>query len=180
MMECGQAMASNADQYGELYDGHYRRILRLCRLLLGDFHLGEEVCQEVFLRLHVALSEAGSRETAWDRWLTRVAVNACRDVVRRRWWRLRHSGLAREEREEELPATCGDPESTLAGRRTAERIAAALASLTPRQREVFLLRHFEQWRTDEVADALGLDPGSVKRHLYRAVRKLRRALEDTK
>jgi RNA polymerase sigma factor (sigma-70 family) len=48
--------------------------------------------------------------------------------------------------------------------------------LPARQQEVFVLRHVEEWSTDEVARALEITPGSVKRHLFRAIRHLRVAL----
>jgi len=48
--------------------------------------------------------------------------------------------------------------------------------LSARQQEVFTLRQLEGWSTEEVAASLGLSPGSVKRHLYRAVHGLRAAL----
>ena len=50
--------------------------------------------------------------------------------------------------------------------------------LAPRQREVFVLRHVEGWSTREVADAIGVETGSVKRHLFRAIRHLRTALGE--
>ena len=55
------------------------------------------------------------------------------------------------------------------------RIWGAFRALSPRQQEVFVLRHLEEWSTEEVAEMLGLTVGSVKRHLFRAVHHLRKA-----
>jgi RNA polymerase sigma-70 factor (ECF subfamily) len=63
---------------------------------------------------------------------------------------------------------------------TRRRIWAAFRKLPRRQQEVFALRYIEEQSTPDVAAALGLSPGSVKRHLYRAVRHLRRALGDAR
>ena len=61
---------------------------------------------------------------------------------------------------------------------TRDRLWRAFQALPDRQHEVFVLRHVEQWSTSEVAEALGMSAGSVKRHLFRAIRHLRRVLGD--
>jgi RNA polymerase sigma factor (sigma-70 family) len=72
-------------RYDELYRAHHARIVRLCRLLLKDAQEAEEAAQEVFLKL-VQASKVQNPSSAWAAWLTRVAVNACRDR-QRSWWR---------------------------------------------------------------------------------------------
>ena len=57
------------------------------------------------------------------------------------------------------------------------RVHAAMARLSERERAAFVLRHFEQMSTKEIGDALSLDEGAVKHSVFRAVRKLRQALE---
>jgi RNA polymerase sigma-70 factor (ECF subfamily) len=69
--------------YEELYRAHHERIVRLCRLLLKDSHEAEEAAQEVFVRL-VRSGKAQDLNMAWAAWLTRVAVNICRDRRRSR------------------------------------------------------------------------------------------------
>ena len=64
--------------YEQLYQLHYPRVVRLCRVLLADAHEADDVAQEVFLRLWQAL-QTETRAVAWPPWLTRVTVNACRD-----------------------------------------------------------------------------------------------------
>jgi RNA polymerase sigma-70 factor (ECF subfamily) len=58
------------------------------------------------------------------------------------------------------------------------RLAAALEKLSPRQRAVFTLRHFEELSLEEIGSLLGLDVGTVKAHMFRAVAKLRVELRD--
>ncbi|MDE2059142.1 MAG: sigma-70 family RNA polymerase sigma factor [candidate division NC10 bacterium] len=90
------------------------------------------------------------RPVAWDRWLTRVAINACRDRQRKAWWCFWHDPLE-----------------------TRGHIWRVFRQLHQRQREVFVLRHLEGWPTQDVAEALSLSTGSAKRHLFRAVARLR-------
>jgi RNA polymerase sigma factor (sigma-70 family) len=155
---------------------HYGRLRRLCRLVLGDPQEAEDVVQEVFLKAHEA-ERLGRAPMDWGAWLTRVAVNACRD--RRRaggWMRFRF----RSSPVDDLPLVADTPApgDVAVSEDTRRRIWAAFRALPRRQREVFALRHIEEQTTADVAQALGLSPGSVKRHLYRAVRQLRRALGD--
>ena len=70
------------------------------------------------------------------------------------------------------------PVEAAIGEETRRRIWLAFRGLPGRQREVFVLRHVEEWSTEEVASALGLSPGSVKRHLFRAIRRLRQTLGE--
>ena len=153
---------------------HYGRLRRLCRLLLGDAQEAEDVVQKG----HEAES-LGRAPLDWGAWLTRVAVNACRD--RRRaggWMRLR----LRSTHVDDLPlvADTPAPSDVAIGEDTRRRIWAAFRTLPRRQQEVFALRYIEEQSTSDVALALGLSQGSVKRHLFRALRHLRGALEDAR
>jgi RNA polymerase sigma factor (sigma-70 family) len=154
---------------------HYGRLLRLCEFLLGDREEAEEVVQDTFMKAYEA--SVAAAPTDWGAWLTRVAVNACRDRRRAGWWmRFRRW----TDRIDEMPLATQDPgpAEAAAGAETRRRIWSAFRELPDRQREVFVLRHIEECSTAEVAEVLGLSPGSVKRHLFRAIRRLREALGD--
>jgi RNA polymerase sigma-70 factor (ECF subfamily) len=75
-----------------------------------------------------------------------------------------------------IPAAMPSPAELALSEETRRRIREAFRALPTRQREVFALRYVEESSTAEVAAALGLSPGSVKRHLFRAIRRLRSAL----
>ncbi len=154
---------------------HYGRLRRLCGLLLGDDQEAQDVVQEVFLKAHEAAG-SGRSPLDWGAWLTRVAVNACRD--RRRaggWMRLRLRATPVDDLR--LVADAPAPSDVAIGKDTRRQIWAAFRALPRRQQEVFALRYVEEQSTREVARALSLTEGSVKRHLYRALRHLRDALE---
>jgi RNA polymerase sigma-70 factor (ECF subfamily) len=159
-----------------LYQAERPRVLRLCRLLLRDAAEAEEVAQEVFLRSFQAFAEG--RITAWGPWLTRVAVNACRDRRRSGWWRWWRGAGATTASDAGLPDLAASPERVALGAEARERIWRTFRELSPRQREVVVLRYVEEWSTEEVAEALNLTTGAVKRHLFRAVRRLRSALGE--
>jgi RNA polymerase sigma-70 factor (ECF subfamily) len=162
--------------YEELYHTHQARVVHLCRLFLEDVHEAEDVAQEVFVKLlHAHRTE--TRPISWGPWLTRVTVNACRDRRRSgwwKWWRRSHAtNRADAEVLSDAPSPSLTPEQAALGREAYRRIWQAFRELPRRQQEVFALRYLEELSTDEVADTLGLSVGSVKQHLFRAVRRLR-------
>lgn len=161
--------------YEALAHAHYARLRRLCVILLGDAAEAEEVIQEVFMKAW-QVSAAGA-PADWAAWLTRVAVNACHDRGRAGWWR--HFRRFSEWIERvPLRADVPSPVDMAISTQTQERLGRAFRALPPRQREVFVLRFVEDMPTAQVAATLGLGEGSVKRHLFRAIRRLRGSLGD--
>lgn len=156
-----------------LYREHGMRLLRVCRLVLRNPQEAEDVVHTVFLKL-VERDWRADRDMAWGRWLTRVAINACRDRQRAAWWRLWDQMAEEVELVDHDPT----PDATALAGETRHRIQRAFRQLSQRQREVFVLRHLEAWPTQDVAEALGLSTGSVKRHLFRAIVRLRETLGE--
>jgi RNA polymerase sigma-70 factor (ECF subfamily) len=167
--------------YEQLYRLHYPRVMRLCRLLLADVHEAEDVAQEVFCKLWQT-SQTETRAMAWEPWLTRVAVNACRDRRRSGWWKRwrtsRHTADADVPSVLDCPSWGPTPEEEALGREVRGRIWQVFRELPARQQEVFALRYIEGWSTEAVADALRLSTGSVKQHLFRAVHRLRAVIGE--
>ncbi len=161
-------------QYEALYREHSARVVRLCRWLLDDPQESQEVAQEVFVKL-LREYRATERRVEWGAWLTRVALNACRDRRRSGWWRWGRAGQQGIADVQGID-TGPTPEGAALAGETRERIWRAFWRLPRRQREVFVLRHLEGCSTEDVAGALGVTTGSVKRHLFRAVQRLREAL----
>ena len=167
-----------AQEYEDAVYCHSGRLRRLCQLLLGDSQEAEEVVQEVFVKALESEQRQGPPED-WGPWLTRIAVNTCRDRRRAGWWqRFRRWS----DQVEQVPMIDREltPEDAAINSETRRRIWLAFRSLPDRQREVFVLRHLEAWSGPEIAAALGLSPGTVKRHLFRAVHRMRAVLGDAR
>ncbi|MGA2410035.1 MAG: sigma-70 family RNA polymerase sigma factor [Candidatus Binataceae bacterium] len=155
-----------------LYEEHHRRIGRLCLMLLGNPEEARDVAQEVFLKMVQQRRDAVPPRD-WRAWLTRVAINACHDRRRSGWWKWwRRDG--RELLDADLIAHGPEDEAV----RTQQRIAIwrGLRALTKTQRDVFILRQIEGWPVRATAEALNLSADSVKLHLFRAMRRMRKAL----
>lgn len=156
-----------------IYRAHKARIVGLCRLLLRDPDEAQDVAQEVFLRAFERL-RTEEPPNVWEAWLVRVAINACRDRQRSGWWKSRSKNV---ELDEISAGSVPSSEAETLARERRTRIWQQLRRLKTKQRNVFVLRYVEGWSTSEVAEALGLSSGSVKTHLFRAVRHLRKVME---
>jgi len=171
-------MSSAADDPRAAFDGlvalHGGEVLRVCRAILRDEHLGRDAAQETFLRLWGRLADERA-PSAVGGWLRRVAVSTALDAARRR----RARGDAEGRRGDEQPpvaAPSGGPADAAARSELERRLEAALARLPEGQRTVFELRHFGGLSLGEIADALGLALPTARTHFARACLKLQAAL----
>ncbi len=159
-----------------------RRVLRLCCRLLGDRDEADTAVQEVFLKAFRAGCRPDGRIPGEPAaWLTTVTVNTCLDRLRsRRWrfWRRRIRGQDEEKILALVRDTAPSAEQSVRAQEIAGRLAAALRGLSERQRMVFVMRHYEDLSLEDIAAALGIDTGTVKAHLARALVKLRKELHD--
>lgn len=159
-----------------------RRVFLLCFRLMGERDEADTVTQDVFLKAYAAMVSPGTGEVAEPaRWLTRVAVNACLDRLRSRRWRFWRQRPAPDD-EQAILAVARDrgpsAEDQVFAAQIRRRLAAALGGLSPRQRSIFVLKHYEDLSLEEIADLLRLDVGTVKSHMSRALFKLRTELRD--
>jgi RNA polymerase sigma-70 factor, ECF subfamily len=159
-----------------------RRINLLCLRLLRSSDEADSATQDVFLKAFRVLERSGGRAIREPaKWLTRVAVNTCLDRIKsNRWmfWRRRVSGDDGQTLLRLTPAAGLTQEEVLIARENMRRLNQSLFRLSARQRLVFVMRHDEGRSLDEIAEMLGLEVGTVKAHMARAVGKLREELRD--
>ena len=160
-----------------------RRVFLLCLRLLRDRDEAASATQDAFLKVYRSLERRpeGANLDAPERWLTRIAVNTCLDRLRSKRW-LFWQRRPRQEDEASIllltPAEGPGPHASLAAQDLTRRLNAALERLSSRQRAVFVLRHEEDRSLEEIGAVLGLDVGTVKAHLARALKKLRAELRE--
>ncbi len=169
--------------FGSWMAAEQKRVFLLCRRMLQDADEADSATQDVFLKAYKALSRKTLREELDNpgKWVTRIAVNTCLDRLRSKSWKLwqRRPSPADEELILQM-APGGDPdaERQFFSKQIQQRLEAALAKLSDRQRAVFSLRHYDAMALEEIAEVLKLDVGTVKAHLFRALGKLRAELRD--
>jgi RNA polymerase sigma-70 factor (ECF subfamily) len=162
---------------------YQQKITRIAYRFLRDMGEADCAAQESFLRAYQNLREFREGST-FETWLTRICVNWCKDRLRRRRLVLYFHQAPRDPESGErglrevTPHPDPSPERRAMGREIRERLRAAMDALSPRQRSVFLLKHFEELSIPEIAELTGLDPGTIKSHLFRAASKIRNRLRD--
>jgi RNA polymerase sigma-70 factor, ECF subfamily len=159
-----------------------RRIYLLCLRLLRNSDEAGSAAQDTFIKAFRALQRSDGRSIREPAaWLTRVAVNVCIDRLNSgRWifWKRRISGDDEQTLLELMPAAGLNQEEALIRREKLKKLNQSLCKLSSQQRLVFVMRHDEGRNLNEIAEVLGLNEGTVKAHMARAVRKLREELRD--
>ncbi len=163
--------AQNGDQsaFEVLYREHVGHIYALCLRVSGDPARAEELTQDAFVRAWAKL-ESFRGEAAFSSWLYRLALNvvfASQRSERRRWARVRtvvESSSSRGSSAESAPGAGIDLER-------------AIRSLPAGARAVFVLHDIDGYSHKEIAELMGVAPGTSKAQLHRARRLLREALE---
>jgi len=167
------------ERYGELVAHQQRRAVRIAYQYLRDAHDTDEAVQDAFIKVFTHITSY-REDLPFEVWFTRILVNACLDLRKSRSRRLRWA-VPMSSTGDMPPADPATPDQTpeqrLVSRERADEITAAVDSLPDRQRTVFTLCHLAEQTTAEVSQALGLSEATVRVHLFRAIRKLRRLLE---
>lgn len=161
-----------------------RSVLRLALNLLRSPEDARDVYQEAFLRVYRNL-HTFRFDCSFQTWLYRIVTNICLDLLRKRKVRKEEPSVIetsegpvdRMESFEEGSAH-SDPERTLWNRQLQEKIERSLEELTPRERLVFELRHYQGLRLRNIGDILGTSEEAAKNCLFRATRKMRAELGD--
>jgi RNA polymerase sigma-70 factor (ECF subfamily) len=163
-----------------LVDQFKKKVYFLAYDIVGDHHEAEDVSQEVFIKVYRSLGSF-RRDAKMSSWIYQIAVNSAIDLLRKR--KAKPSVNLEEFDHIELQdaprgaATAAvDPESSAEAALLQGRIEEALHSLTPRERTVFAMRHYNDFQISEIADVLEVSSGTVKSLLFRALQKLRREL----
>lgn len=168
--------------FNEWMASEQRRVFVLCLRLLQDTDEADSATQDTFLKAYQALRKQDARELEDPaRWLTRIAVNSCLDRLRsRKWqfWRKRPSAPDESGMLALVRSTAPEAEDRYFASQISSRLEHALDRLSARQRAVFMLRHYDDLSLEEIGQLLGLDVGTIKAHMFRAVSKLREELRD--
>ena len=182
LIRAAQKGASAAfEQLVRSYDGP---VLRMAVNLLHSEEDARDVYQEAFLRVYRNLSKFRF-DCSFSTWLYRIVSNLCLDQLRKR--------KVRREEPSYLPTSDGeidrlqsvpegradvDPQRKLLSSEVNSRVAETMAQLTPRERIVFEMRHYQGMRLRAIGDSLGVTEEAAKNCLFRATQKMRAALGD--
>lgn len=182
LLDRGDRIAAG-EHFAEIIERHQRRATRIAYYYLRDPAEVDEAVQDAFLKAFVNIQSFRER-LYFELWFTRILVNGCLDRLKSRARRNRwivpagDSNGTCEQREEleRRPALEPSPETTLLHAERRAELLAAVDLLPARQRAVVVLSQFEGHSTRDVAAMLDLTEATVRVHLFRAIRSLRRIL----
>jgi RNA polymerase sigma-70 factor (ECF subfamily) len=187
MLESEEAALSRArrgdrDAFRSLVEQHSRAVFRLAWRMTGNEPDAEDMVQETFLRAWKQIGKFDGR-ASFSTWLHRICANCSLDHIRaaKRKQDL-HMGANENDNAEadpfaQIAANTPSPERLAGSSQIASKLVAALGELSEMERVAFVMRHYEGVGIEEISVALGVQPGAAKHSVFRAVQKLRRALE---
>jgi len=168
-----------ADEFSAVVTTHRAQIFRFLLSSTRDVDLAETLTQECFLKAHRHWASFRGESSAMT-WLMRIAINLQKDHWRNRrlqfWRQTQANAVEVDEASDWLPSGESSAEQKLLARERVGQVWKAVEGLSERQRTVFLLRYVEEMELSEIARSTGLNEGTVKAHLSRALGKVRAEL----
>jgi RNA polymerase sigma-70 factor, ECF subfamily len=175
-----EAQGGDHAAFAQLVHAHDEAVLKLALRITGSQSDAQDIYQEAFLKVYKKLD--GFRfECSVSTWIYRIVTNVCLDHLRKIRNQRERSAVKVNADGEEVDLlnqllddrTAHNPEQQLLRRELSARIVCALDSLTPRERTVFDLKHFQGMKLRAVSEILNTSESSVRSSLMRATQKLR-------
>jgi len=168
-----------AEEFSAVVTKHRPQIFRFLLSATRDPDLSETLTQECFLKAHRNWGSFRGDSSAMT-WLMRIAINLQKDHWRNRrlqfWRQTQTHAVNLDEASDWLPSGERSVEQQLLAKERVRQVGEAVEGLSERQRTVFLLRYVEEMELSEIARTTGLNEGTVKAHLSRALARVRAEL----
>lgn len=170
------ARTGDHEAFKLLVDRHSRSLYRLAFRMTGRAEDAEDVVQETFIRAYRQLSRFEARANV-STWLYRIAFNCSVDFLRAK---PRRAATTEDEVLERLAAPSDGPtmDDLVYAGQIGEQLQVALGGLSEKERAAFLMRHYHGCSIEEIGSTLGMKTNATKHSIFRAVRKMRVALQD--
>lgn len=161
--------------YELLVKEYEKNVYNLALRMVGNSEDAADMSQEAFIKAYNSLTSFRG-DSKFSVWLYRIVSNVCLDYLRSRGRRQTISLSTENDDGEDVEIDIADetqsPERLLDRRLTRDAVRRGLAALPPEHRQILLLREIQGLSYDEIADALGIEAGTVKSRIFRARKKL--------
>jgi RNA polymerase sigma-70 factor (ECF subfamily) len=179
-----QTQRGNMNAFEQLVQRYDKRVLTIAAGYVSCSDDAKDIYQEVFLRVYKGLPKF-QYKSEFSTWLFRITTNVCLSH-RMRGRRHSHTSLDQNVNDEDghphaLKDTLSDNTATDQQTHDAEismRVEQALKTLSPRQKMVFSLKHYDGYKLKEIAEMMKCSEGTVKKYLFEAIARLRKQLKD--
>ncbi len=167
------------DDIDALVRNYRPRLLRFVTFSIGDADMAETIVQDTFLRAHRA-REGFRGDASAITFLTSIALNLIRDRQRtqkfRFWKQVRATALDVTDVASFVEDGGSSPEAQMLAKEKVARLYTVIETLSPTQRLVFLMRFMDEMDVQEISDVMKMPANTVKTHLHRALKAVRRQL----
>lgn len=173
------AQEGNKEALRFLFEENKQKIFSLAYQYVKNAEDAEDILQETFIKAYNSLDKFDYRNsTSFSPWLYRIGINCSIDYLRRH-----KKGKEKYRDMDDIDNISSgnsdsDPEHTRRKREIREKIDQTLNRLSARQRMIFILRHYQEFSTKEIAEYLKCTEGSVKKQLFRAVQAIKQHLKS--
>jgi len=172
--------SGDSTAFQEFVDRYKKKIYYIAYDITGDHDDAEDVSQEVFIKVFRSL-KTFRRNAKISSWLYQISVNTSIDLLRKKSSKPEKSmdDIERADIQENLPGSsthAQNPEQRAEDFIIQNHISEALQKVSPKERSVFVMRHYNELKIREIAEILKVSQGTVKALFYRATRKLRKEL----
>jgi RNA polymerase sigma-70 factor (ECF subfamily) len=180
-----EAQAGSRTAFDSLVRRYDQAVIRLAMHITGSEQDAQDIHQEAFIKAYKHINNFRF-ECSFYTWMYRIVTNLCLDHLRRRKSRREDPAVVLDSSGEELDLlvsisdnrAMANPEREYERKRLGERISSALEELTPRERMVFELKHYQGLKLRTIGEMLNTTEETAKNTLFRATRKLRTHLQE--
>ena len=164
------AQSGDSEAFKMLFETNKKRIYALAYQYTHNVEDTEDIFQETFIKAYNSIDKfRADPSTNFSAWLYRIGINCSIDHIRKNKRRKEFSSEDLDIQNMSEPESLSSPEQKHQTKEIFKQTEAVLNSISPKQRMVFILRHYQQLSIKEIAEYLGCTEGSVKKQLFRAV-----------
>ena len=164
------ARQGDVEAFRELFDTHRQRIFAIAFRYAKNKQDAEDILQDTFIKAFQSLDKFRLEESnSFISWLYRISINSSIDHLRKN--KKMHDKYFDSDHIDRISSNddAHNPEHTIRMQDVRDKLGAVLSTLTARQRMIFILRHYQQLTTEEIAEYMNCSQGSVKKQLFRAI-----------
>ena len=169
--------SNDENAFREVIDMYQKPVLKIAYGYTNNFHDSDDITQDTFMSLHKNISKIKSLEHL-KLFIYKVAVSRSIDFIRKNKFKklfIRNDNTSKNYIDN-IPAPGHNPEKTLSDKSLTPILKVALNSLSAKQKSVFMLKNYEGLTINEIAKITGMGESTVKTHLFRATKSLKKAL----
>ena len=177
-----KAQRGNIFAFETLVHQYDEQVMKIILNLVNDIEDAKDIYQEVFIKVFRSISKF-KFQSKFSTWLFKIAVNTCINFRKKR---VKHRFDSLDEEYENtnrlttisLTNNAKDPEQQLLDSELSRQIQLCINQLSPKQRAVFVLRHYQGHKISEIAEILNCAEGTVKNYMFRSMQKMRKFMQS--